>query len=211
MCWQMQETFSRSSVSCLINANLRSDVENSSEEKKGDPCWQVTQQLHHHLEKVFLISYIFWSHLFCFDLWSLIAILYVQIYFVIIKGAVCVYNLVASITSSEAKTHFLMIIHQWNTYLLILYPMLTVDPSSILSLCSFSRHQWPFCIGKSTLHIKFLSKSRVRWSLLNSVDRSDWSTWRPARSPVLLEVPSPQIPFQLLFMRSVCCDLALYK
>uniref|UniRef100_G3PA16 Tumor necrosis factor ligand superfamily member 10 n=1 Tax=Gasterosteus aculeatus aculeatus TaxID=481459 RepID=G3PA16_GASAC len=47
----MQETFSRSSVSCLINANLRSDVENSSEEKKGDPCWQVTQQLHHHLEK----------------------------------------------------------------------------------------------------------------------------------------------------------------
>ncbi|XP_040055406.2 tumor necrosis factor ligand superfamily member 10 [Gasterosteus aculeatus] len=47
----MQETFSRSSVSCLINANLRSDVENSLEEKKGDPCWQVTQQLHHHLEK----------------------------------------------------------------------------------------------------------------------------------------------------------------
>ncbi|XP_037342973.1 tumor necrosis factor ligand superfamily member 10-like isoform X1 [Pungitius pungitius] len=47
----IQETFSRSSVSCLMNENLRSDVENSSKEKKGDPCWQVTQQLHHHLEK----------------------------------------------------------------------------------------------------------------------------------------------------------------
>ncbi|KAM8915725.1 tumor necrosis factor ligand superfamily member 10-like [Spinachia spinachia] len=47
----MQETFSRSSVSCLMNDNLPSDVENSSKKKKGDPCWQVTQQLHNHLEK----------------------------------------------------------------------------------------------------------------------------------------------------------------
>lgn len=46
----MQESFSRSSVSCLINANLNSDPK---EGKKSDPCWQVTQQLHHHIEKVF--------------------------------------------------------------------------------------------------------------------------------------------------------------
>ncbi|XP_029316507.1 tumor necrosis factor ligand superfamily member 10-like [Cottoperca gobio] len=47
----MQESFSRSSVSCLINANLRSEVEDSAEDKKRDPCWQVTQQLHYHIEK----------------------------------------------------------------------------------------------------------------------------------------------------------------
>lgn len=46
----MQESFSRSSVSCLINANL--DSEDVAEGKKSDPCWQVTQQLHHHIEKV---------------------------------------------------------------------------------------------------------------------------------------------------------------
>lgn len=50
LCQQMQESFSRSSVSCLINANLNSDPK---EGKKSDPCWQVTQQLHHHIEKVF--------------------------------------------------------------------------------------------------------------------------------------------------------------
>ncbi|XP_044023076.1 tumor necrosis factor ligand superfamily member 10-like [Siniperca chuatsi] len=47
----MQESFSQSSVSCLINANLRSDFEDSAEDKKSDPCWQVTQQLHYHIEK----------------------------------------------------------------------------------------------------------------------------------------------------------------
>uniref|UniRef100_A0A3Q3WSY0 Tumor necrosis factor ligand superfamily member 10 n=1 Tax=Mola mola TaxID=94237 RepID=A0A3Q3WSY0_MOLML len=41
----MQESFSRSSVSCLIN-------EESAGDKKSDPCWQVTQQLHYHIEKV---------------------------------------------------------------------------------------------------------------------------------------------------------------
>ncbi|KAM6917674.1 tumor necrosis factor ligand superfamily member 10-like isoform 2-T2 [Lycodopsis pacificus] len=45
------ESFSRSSVSCLINVNLRSEDEESEEEKKSDPCWQVTQQLHYHIEK----------------------------------------------------------------------------------------------------------------------------------------------------------------
>ncbi|XP_073340122.1 tumor necrosis factor ligand superfamily member 10-like [Pagrus major] len=47
----MQESFSRSSVSCLINANLLSMSEDSAEDKKSDPCWQVTQQLHYHIEK----------------------------------------------------------------------------------------------------------------------------------------------------------------
>lgn len=48
----MQESFSRSSVSCLINANLESESEaQASEEKRSDPCWQVTQQLHYHIEK----------------------------------------------------------------------------------------------------------------------------------------------------------------
>ncbi|XP_023118286.1 tumor necrosis factor ligand superfamily member 10-like isoform X1 [Amphiprion ocellaris] len=48
----MQQSFSRSSVSCLINTNLHSEFEDpASEDKKSDPCWQVTQQLHHHIEK----------------------------------------------------------------------------------------------------------------------------------------------------------------
>ncbi|KAM8737439.1 tumor necrosis factor ligand superfamily member 10-like [Acanthopagrus schlegelii] len=47
----MQESFSRSSVSCLINANLLFVSEDSAEDKKSDPCWQVTQQLHYHIEK----------------------------------------------------------------------------------------------------------------------------------------------------------------
>ncbi|XP_029900474.1 tumor necrosis factor ligand superfamily member 10-like [Myripristis murdjan] len=48
----MQESFSRSSVSCLMNANLRSDFKYPAEdEKKSDPCWQVTQQLHYRIEK----------------------------------------------------------------------------------------------------------------------------------------------------------------
>ncbi|XP_070835635.1 tumor necrosis factor ligand superfamily member 10-like [Chaetodon trifascialis] len=47
----MQESFSRSSVSCLINTNLHSHFEDSAEDKKSDPCWQVTQQLHYHIEK----------------------------------------------------------------------------------------------------------------------------------------------------------------
>lgn len=46
----MQENFFRSSVSCLVNADLLS--ENAAGGKKSDPCWQVTQQLHHHIEKV---------------------------------------------------------------------------------------------------------------------------------------------------------------
>lgn len=53
--WQMQESFSRSSVSCLINADLHARFDDlSSEDKKSDPCWQVTQQLHYHIEKVLI-------------------------------------------------------------------------------------------------------------------------------------------------------------
>lgn len=48
---QVQESFSRGSVSCLINTNLHED-QDLAEDKKSDPCWQVTQQLHHHIEKV---------------------------------------------------------------------------------------------------------------------------------------------------------------
>ncbi|KAM4624770.1 tumor necrosis factor ligand superfamily member 10-like isoform 1-T2 [Polymixia lowei] len=49
----MQESFSRSSVSCLMNANLRSvpGLKDPADEKKNDPCWQVTQQLHYRIEK----------------------------------------------------------------------------------------------------------------------------------------------------------------
>nr|XP_020472308.1 tumor necrosis factor ligand superfamily member 10-like [Monopterus albus] len=48
----MRESFSRSSVSCLINTNLHSGLEESAaQEKKSDPCWQVTQQLHYRIEK----------------------------------------------------------------------------------------------------------------------------------------------------------------
>ncbi|TNM95755.1 hypothetical protein fugu_016838 [Takifugu bimaculatus] len=46
----MQESFSRGSLSCLINANPHTD-QDLAEDKKSDPCWQVTQQLHHHIEK----------------------------------------------------------------------------------------------------------------------------------------------------------------
>lgn len=48
----MKESFSRSSVSCLMNSNPPSGLEDTTVEgKKGDPCWQLTQQLHYHLEK----------------------------------------------------------------------------------------------------------------------------------------------------------------
>ncbi|XP_072221872.1 tumor necrosis factor ligand superfamily member 10-like isoform X2 [Leuresthes tenuis] len=49
----MQESFSRSSVSCLINAKLHLGFgDQPAEDRKNDPCWQVTQQLHHHIEKI---------------------------------------------------------------------------------------------------------------------------------------------------------------
>ncbi|XP_061600381.1 tumor necrosis factor ligand superfamily member 10-like [Cololabis saira] len=48
----MQESFSRSSVSCLVNAKLDLEFEDPpTEDKKSDPCWQVTKQLHYHIEK----------------------------------------------------------------------------------------------------------------------------------------------------------------
>lgn len=43
----MKETFARSSVSCLTGADLRSITA-----VRGDPCWQVSQQLHLLIEKV---------------------------------------------------------------------------------------------------------------------------------------------------------------
>uniref|UniRef100_A0A3P8SI15 Tumor necrosis factor ligand superfamily member 10 n=1 Tax=Amphiprion percula TaxID=161767 RepID=A0A3P8SI15_AMPPE len=43
----MKETFARSSVSCLTGADLQSITA-----VRGDPCWQVTQQLHLLIEKV---------------------------------------------------------------------------------------------------------------------------------------------------------------
>ncbi|XP_017291910.1 tumor necrosis factor ligand superfamily member 10-like isoform X2 [Kryptolebias marmoratus] len=49
----MQENFSRSSVSCLINAKLHlASKDSPAEDKKGVPCWQVTQQLYYHIEKI---------------------------------------------------------------------------------------------------------------------------------------------------------------
>ncbi|XP_029934644.1 tumor necrosis factor ligand superfamily member 10 [Myripristis murdjan] len=42
----MKETFARSSVSCLTGSDLR-----SVPAVRGDPCWQVTQQLHLLIEK----------------------------------------------------------------------------------------------------------------------------------------------------------------
>ncbi|CAB1436124.1 unnamed protein product [Pleuronectes platessa] len=42
----MKETFARSSVSCLTGADLQSVTV-----VRGDPCWQVTQQLHLLIEK----------------------------------------------------------------------------------------------------------------------------------------------------------------
>ncbi|KAM9708727.1 tumor necrosis factor ligand superfamily member 10-like isoform 1-T1 [Menidia menidia] len=48
----MQESFSRSSVSCLINAKLHLGSEDPpADDQRKDPCWQVTQQLHYHIEK----------------------------------------------------------------------------------------------------------------------------------------------------------------
>ncbi|NP_001002593.1 tumor necrosis factor ligand superfamily member 10 isoform X1 [Danio rerio] len=49
----MKETFSKSSVSCLMRANLRTikGQELNGAEGKDDPCWQVTQQLHFLIEK----------------------------------------------------------------------------------------------------------------------------------------------------------------
>ncbi|XP_028994636.1 tumor necrosis factor ligand superfamily member 10-like [Betta splendens] len=48
----MQESFSGSSVSCLINANPHLDSDASAaEDRRSDPCWQVTQQLHYLIEK----------------------------------------------------------------------------------------------------------------------------------------------------------------
>lgn len=52
----MQESFSGSSVSCLINANVHLDLDASAAEgKRSDPCWQVTQQLHYLIEKVLML------------------------------------------------------------------------------------------------------------------------------------------------------------
>ncbi|KTG04370.1 hypothetical protein cypCar_00027204, partial [Cyprinus carpio] len=49
----MKETFSKSSVSCLMRANLRTikAQDLNAAEGKDDPCWQVTQQLHFLIEK----------------------------------------------------------------------------------------------------------------------------------------------------------------
>lgn len=48
----MKESFSRGSVSCLMNSNPPSGpLDSAAEGKKSDPCWQVTQQLHSHIEK----------------------------------------------------------------------------------------------------------------------------------------------------------------
>ncbi|XP_062377400.1 tumor necrosis factor ligand superfamily member 10 [Sardina pilchardus] len=49
----MKETFSKSSVSCLMRANLRTikGIDPSASDLKDDPCWQVTQQLHFLIEK----------------------------------------------------------------------------------------------------------------------------------------------------------------
>ncbi|CAB1340930.1 unnamed protein product [Coregonus sp. 'balchen'] len=48
----MKETFARSSVSCLTRSDLRGGYVRSPTEGKGDPCWQVTQQLHTLIEKM---------------------------------------------------------------------------------------------------------------------------------------------------------------
>nr|XP_029482327.1 tumor necrosis factor ligand superfamily member 10-like isoform X2 [Oncorhynchus nerka] len=47
----MKETFARSSVSCLTRSDLRGGYVRSPTEGRGDPCWQVTQQLHTLIEK----------------------------------------------------------------------------------------------------------------------------------------------------------------
>uniref|UniRef100_A0A8C9WA02 Tumor necrosis factor ligand superfamily member 10 n=1 Tax=Scleropages formosus TaxID=113540 RepID=A0A8C9WA02_SCLFO len=56
----MKETFSRSSIACLMRSNLRTvkgldgSVQDAQDTQDGkdDPCWQVTQQLHFLVEKV---------------------------------------------------------------------------------------------------------------------------------------------------------------
>ncbi|XP_048845235.1 tumor necrosis factor ligand superfamily member 10-like [Brienomyrus brachyistius] len=45
----MKETFSKSSISCLMRANLR--VEFDLESGKDDPCWRVSEQIHFLIEK----------------------------------------------------------------------------------------------------------------------------------------------------------------
>lgn len=49
----MKETFSKSSVSCLMRTNLKTikGIDTSSSDVKDDPCWQVTQQLRYLIEK----------------------------------------------------------------------------------------------------------------------------------------------------------------
>ncbi|XP_048866325.1 tumor necrosis factor ligand superfamily member 10-like [Brienomyrus brachyistius] len=48
----MKETFSRSSISCLMHSNLRTvKGSDTSAEANGDPCWTVTKQLHFLIEK----------------------------------------------------------------------------------------------------------------------------------------------------------------
>ncbi|MBN3308012.1 TNF10 factor, partial [Amia calva] len=48
---QMKETFSKSSISCLMRSNLKTLQGVTAEEGNDDPCWQVTQQLHLLIEK----------------------------------------------------------------------------------------------------------------------------------------------------------------
>ncbi|XP_056155144.1 tumor necrosis factor ligand superfamily member 10 [Lampris incognitus] len=48
----MKETFARSSVSCLTRTDLRSaSAARVAAERRADPCWQVTEQLHFLIEK----------------------------------------------------------------------------------------------------------------------------------------------------------------
>ncbi|KAG7457125.1 hypothetical protein MATL_G00243290 [Megalops atlanticus] len=49
----MKDTFSRSSMSCLMRANLRTFTgwDTGAEEGKDDPCWRTTQQFHLLVEK----------------------------------------------------------------------------------------------------------------------------------------------------------------
>ncbi|KAJ8274401.1 hypothetical protein COCON_G00090260 [Conger conger] len=46
----MKETFSRSGISCLMKENLR-NLDVGTENRKDDPCWQITQQFHLLIEK----------------------------------------------------------------------------------------------------------------------------------------------------------------
>ncbi|KPP70789.1 TNF-related apoptosis inducing ligand TRAIL-like [Scleropages formosus] len=47
----MKQTFSKSSISCLMRANLRIVKGLDLDGGKDDPCWPVTQQLHFLIEK----------------------------------------------------------------------------------------------------------------------------------------------------------------